>query len=236
MEYFTEEKQYENCMLKIVAPPTQTSPLPVLYLQDGDELLPLVMQSPLYKTHQDQIILASVQPLHRDDAYTPWPAPSPFKNAPSFVGNAPLFLQIMEEIKKYIDSAYNTARSPAQTVHMGISLSALFCLWAAYETPDFGTIAAVSPSVWYDGFISFAIESTLLPENASIFLSVGSGESNGRNPVLTETVNHMQTLYNHYATTLGTSHAALSLTDGGHTANTALRVENALQWIFDILK
>lgn len=233
---FTEEKQYEDCTLKIITPTNQTTPLPVLYLQDGEELLPLILASSLYKAHQNSIILACIQPTHRDSAYTPWPAPSPFKNMPAFGGGATSFLQTMEDIKQHVDSTYNTLSTPKNAIHIGLSLSALFCLWAAYKTPSFGTIAAISPSVWYDGFMPFATETALQPQNVSIFLSVGKGESNGRNPVLKETVNHIETLYNHYATSLGSTHTALSFTEGGHTANIALRVENALQWIFDTIK
>ena len=40
----------------------------------------------------------------------------------------------------------------------GYSLAGLFSLWAAYQTDIFAGVAAVSPSVWFPGFLQYMKE------------------------------------------------------------------------------
>ena len=64
----------------------------------------------------------------------------------------------------------------------GYSLSALFALWAGYETDTFTAIAAASPSVWYPGWMDFAQIRT--PKADRIYLSLGDAEERTRNRVM----------------------------------------------------
>lgn len=59
---------------------------------------------------------------------------------------------IANELKPFIDSHYRTRRGPETTAMMGSSLGGLVSLAAAERHPDvFGCVAAVSPSLWWNG-------------------------------------------------------------------------------------
>jgi predicted alpha/beta superfamily hydrolase len=64
----------------------------------------------------------------------------------------------------------------------GYSLAGLSALWAVYQTDRFSGAAAVSPSVWYPGWISYAKEHKALARH--IYLSLGDKEEKTRNKVM----------------------------------------------------
>ena len=64
----------------------------------------------------------------------------------------------------------------------GYSLAGLFALWAACETNVFSGVAAVSPSVWYPGWLDFA--QTHQIKTPKVYLSLGEKEPKTRNPVM----------------------------------------------------
>ena len=64
----------------------------------------------------------------------------------------------------------------------GYSLAGFFSLWAAYQTDRFAGVAAVSPSVWFPGWMDFAREHSI--RTPRVYLSLGDKEERTRNPVM----------------------------------------------------
>ena len=59
----------------------------------------------------------------------------------------------------------------------GYSLAGLFALWAVYQTDFFAGTAAVSPSVWYPGWLGYAEEHRAL--TPAVYLSYLPTEAQG---------------------------------------------------------
>lgn len=55
----------------------------------------------------------------------------------------------------------------------------MFSLWAAYRTDIFHAVAAVSPSVWFPGWIEFSAEKHILADK--VYLSLGNREEKTNN-------------------------------------------------------
>ncbi len=64
----------------------------------------------------------------------------------------------------------------------GYSLAGLFALWAVYQTDVFAGAAAVSPSVWFPGFMDYMKEKEL--KTGRVYLSLGDREERTGNPVV----------------------------------------------------
>lgn len=64
----------------------------------------------------------------------------------------------------------------------GYSLAGLFALWAVYQTDVFAGAAAVSPSVWFPGFVDYMKEKEIL--TGRVYLSLGDREERTGNPVM----------------------------------------------------
>lgn len=228
MNRLTRDLSTEDCGVQLLIPQGQ-GPFSVLYLEDGKELLPLVQP---FVPDDLPLILAALDPACRDDAYTPWPAPPLFRSAAPFGGQAERHAQTLQHIHAEVAANFPLTGKEG---HLGISLSGLFVLWHLHQKGAFCACASISGSLWYQGFAEWAMSHPPGREKADIFLSLGRGESKGRNPVLRTVDQRTQELYHFYLQRYGTEHAALSYTDGGHTAHMEERVGRAVQWMLEKL-
>lgn len=111
-----------------------------------------------------------------DRDLSPWPAPAVFGGAP-FGGGASATLAYAAG--QLLPGLRAMAGREADAVLGGYSLAGLFSLWCAYETALFAAIAAVSPSVWFDGWIDYAASRPSIGARA-VYLSLGSREEKAR--------------------------------------------------------
>ena len=131
---------------------------------------------------------------------TPWPADPVFgkigfgdgaqKTLDMLLGE--VLPQLAEELPNVGENLPNTGKQLPNVVEnvpnvgkpyiCGYSLAGLFALWAAYETDAFAGAAAVSPSVWYPGWLDYAGKNKIkVPE---VYLSLGMKEEKTRNRVM----------------------------------------------------
>lgn len=105
---------------------------------------------------------------------SPWPAPPVYGKEP-FSGRAE---HTLETIRKEADSFFQN-----RTILIGgYSLAGFFALWAAYQTDLFTGVAAVSPSLWYPGWIPYAEANPIRAK--AVYLSLGDREEKTKHPVL----------------------------------------------------
>ena len=62
---------------------------------------------------------------------------------------------------------------------IGVSLAGLFAVWASTATGKFTSVASISGSFWYDGFVEWLKEQELHAER--YFLSLGDKEPKAKN-------------------------------------------------------
>ena len=103
---------------------------------------------------------------------SPWKAPAVFGRY-DFGGEAAALLKktsacCREDGKRYYLGGY--------------SLAGLFSLWAAYQTEHFRGVAAVSPSVWFPGFLPYMREHAI--QVPAVYLSLGDQEEKTKNTVM----------------------------------------------------
>lgn len=114
-----------------------------------------------------------------NDSLTPWPEPGETRNAPPFGGEAPGFLKelnqhIVPEIEKDLGVAV------VERMLLGVSLSGLFTLWQWMQCDTFTSIASLSGSFWYVGFMDW-FDSMPVPRNkGKAFFLLGEKEPKTR--------------------------------------------------------
>ncbi|MFQ9395228.1 MAG: hypothetical protein ACLR2E_15725 [Lachnospiraceae bacterium] len=79
----------------------------------------------------------------------------------------------------------------------GYSLAGLFSLWAACQTDVFSGIAAVSPSVWFPGWMEYALSQPI--QTGRIYLSLGDKEERTKNQTMKTVGDNIRKLYQHYS-------------------------------------
>lgn len=117
----------------------------------------------------------------------------------SFAGKAEELVEDINLLRKDIlinCSEIDTNEDQIQSSEIilgGYSLAGLFCLWSAYRELGIKNIVCGSGSVWYPGFYEYT-KSHTLPENARIYLSLGTKEEKTRHPYMSKVGDVMRQL------------------------------------------
>jgi predicted alpha/beta superfamily hydrolase len=168
----------------------KTKRYPVLYLQDGQNIFDqATCFSPGTERHFDEraqelIAEDAIQPLiivgiystalDRITEYTPTK-----QRGSNRGGDADLYgRMLVEEVKPFIDSAYRTLPSRANTALGGSSLGGLVSIYLGIKYKEvFSKLTVTSPAAyWDDEMIVRYVQNLQTRTDQKIFLSVGSGE------------------------------------------------------------
>lgn len=125
------------------------------------------------------VSIVVIEDVNWNDDMTPWPAIGVFKKAKPFGGRAASFLnKLANEIIP------NTERElgieDAERTLLGVSLSGLYAVWAAFNTDAFTNIISISGSLWYDGFVEWMEEQTPSPQLKKVCMLLGEKEKNSK--------------------------------------------------------
>ncbi|MDE6768473.1 MAG: hypothetical protein K2J78_01970 [Muribaculaceae bacterium] len=108
---------------------------------------------PAAKKYDTTIVV--VTGMDWQNVFSPWAAPGVPKGMPTFKGEAPEFLtllqqKVMSEVEKALGLSGEVERSL-----IGVSMSGLFALWQWILCDTFYNIASLSGSFWYEGFLDW---------------------------------------------------------------------------------
>lgn len=125
------------------------------------------------------ISIVVIEDVNWNDDLTPWPAVGVFKKAKPFGGKAASFIdKLTHEIIP--NTEWELGIEDAERTFLGVSLSGLFAVWAAFHTDAFTNIISLSGSLWYDGFIEWMKEQTPSPQVEKFCLLLGEKEKNAK--------------------------------------------------------
>ncbi len=115
---------------------------------------------------------------------TPWPSPPVFGKTPFGDGAESTLLYVKDLLMPELQKMQFYDSATMKCLLGGYSLAGLFALWACYQTPVFDGVAAVSPSVWYPGWVKYA--ESHKPLASHIYLSLGDKEEKTRNALMAQ--------------------------------------------------
>ena len=159
------------------------APVCVIQPMDGREISSVELQMRLIDKLCPgmEFSMLAVEIMDWGAELTPWSA----ENVPGrtgFSGGAETFLWELET--RILPQFEQKAVKPRKTILAGYSLAGLFALWAAYRSSRFDAAAAVSPSVWYPGWLEFAQGGKPMAE--AVYLSLGDKEEKTRHPLMSQ--------------------------------------------------
>ena len=152
---------------------------------------------------------------------TPWAAPAVFGRTPFGDG--------AQATLKFITGRLLPLYPTRRVLLGGYSLAGLFALWAGYQCSSFKGIAAVSPSVWYSGWIDFAQSHT--PQTDAIYLSLGDKEERTKNAVMARVGDCIRLQYDLLQEQI--PHTRLEWNEGNHFRDAALRTAKGFAWLMN---
>lgn len=150
--------------------------------------------------------------------FTPWPAPAAYGDMP-FAGNG-------RQTLDWLLAAVAGETGPV--LIGGYSLSALFALWAFYESGRFCGAAVCSGSLWYTGWADYMREHAAMARSL-LYFSLGRGEARGR--LSLGTAVEAQLLHAQHDPNV--SECTLVWHPGGHFHNTDERMAQGFAWLLE---
>lgn len=198
------------------------SPLLLTFLspQEAEGLAALLPDVPLR--------LAVVDEPDWEASFTPWPAPRAFKGGADFGGGADAYLTMLEQ-KLLPQLEAELVIKPVWRGLAGFSLGGLLAAYAAYRSGVFSRLAAVSASLWFDGWPEFAAAHAFHTPPQRAYFSVGDTEKNSRNPRLAcveENIRATAECWRQRGVP-----AKFELNPGGHVNEVARRMALAAAWL-----
>ena len=122
--------------------------------------------------------IVAISGMEWNDALTPWKAPALNPKEEDFKGKAKDFLSsLLGDI--FVNTEQSLRLHHPKRHLIGISLAGLFAVWASTVTNKFESIASISGSFWYDGFVDWFKEQELQADR--YFLSLGDKEVKAKN-------------------------------------------------------
>lgn len=161
---------------------------------------------------------------------TPWEAAPVFGRQAFGDGAARTLRELTETVIPGIDASFPAAER--DYLLGGYSLAGFFSLWAAYQTDRFTGVAAVSPSVWYPGWIAYAEEHGI--HTPRVYLSLGDREEKARNPVMASVGNAIRT--QHRLLSEAGIRCRLDWNPGSHFADSDRRMARGFAWLLAELR
>lgn len=156
---------------------------------------------------------------------TPWCAPPVFGNDP-FGDKAPETLKfILYDLIPLIEKNYPSAGRKFYVC--GYSLAGLFALWASFQTDRFEGVAAVSPSLWYEGWTQYAEEH--FTKAKRVYLSLGEKEEKAKNKIMAavgDALRHQYELLKAQG-----ADCVLEWNPGNHFADSDMRTAKGMAWL-----
>lgn len=112
----------------------------------------------------------------------------------------------------------------------GYSLAGLFSLWSGYQTDIFEGIAAVSPSVWYKGWIEYVAAGKPLSEK--IYLSLGDTEEKTKHQILSKIGDNIRKQHEILEKSENVK-TVLEWNEGNHFKNPDIRTAKGFLWVMN---
>ena len=161
---------------------------------------------------------------------TPWEMPL-LRGKGNFGDGASGTLEfIKNDLIPSLSEYINTENKEIKYILGGYSLAGLFSLWSGYQTDIFEGIAAVSPSVWYKGWIEYVAAGKPLSEK--IYLSLGDTEEKTKHQILSKIGDNIRKQYEILEKSENVK-TVLEWNEGNHFQNPDIRTAKGFLWVMN---
>lgn len=126
--------------------------------------------------HQRSLVVVYVPADKWNDALTPWPEPGEAPGCEPFGGNGATFLKLLQDsIIPESEKALTSCKIESRDL-MGVSLGGLFTLWQWMKCSVFRSIACLSGSFWYVGFLEWFEKQPVPKKDGKAYFLLGEEE------------------------------------------------------------
>ena len=161
---------------------------------------------------------------------TPWEMPLLRGKGNFGDGAAGTLKFIKNDLIPSLSEYINAENKEIKYILGGYSLAGLFSLWSVYQTDIFEGIAAVSPSVWYKGWIEYVEAEKPLSEK--IYLSLGDTEEKTKHQILSKIGDNIRKQHEILENSRNMK-TVLEWNEGNHFQNPDIRTAKGFLWVMN---
>lgn len=207
----------------------------VVYLtmpRDIAELSELYQRILEQSGNQDYTML-SVEITDWNGELTPWEFQES-NGKMSFAGRGEQLLADLEQsIIPGVCQQFGIDREQRRFAIAGYSLAGLFSVWTMYQTKLFQGAASCSGSLWYPGFLQYALENELQRDSCALYFSLGDKEEKVRNPHMAKVGEATRTLCQQYQDEDKVEHMVFEWNAGNHFQQVEERIVKGMVWMLN---
>ena len=219
------KKSIGKYQIEVTPAPEKEAPL-VFITRDRNESSQILWKE-YHALSQDPFSLVSVSGADWDRDLTPWPAGNIFSGRDHFDGKADDYLALIEQ--EAIPYAMEICPESRGKIIAGYSLAGLFALYAGSVCDCFDGYVCASGSVWYPGYLDYALSHPFLKKPLGVYLSLGNRETKTRNVYMQKTEDIMRTLAEHYRQE--NTDCVFELNPGNHFQDAEKRLAKGIAWL-----
>ena len=223
-------KEIEAGGLKCVATPFENAEKIAYMIYP--EIVPIKNQwiSEMSEKYGVPIVVIYIPATGWNDMLTPWAEPGETQDSPPFAGEASKTLKVIqEEVLPEVENKLGF-KAIGERDLIGVSLSGLFTLWQWLLCDTFTSIACLSGSFWYPGFIEWFEKQRVPEKSGKAYFLLGVKEPKAwiraYRSVGVNTERIVESLKEDGVDTV------FQWVPGDHFADTLLRAEDALKALF----
>lgn len=120
------------------------------------------------------IVMVNIPDDQWNDALTPWPEAGETPQSPAFAGHGDDFIKLLQQ--SIIPQCEAISGVPSHRYLVGVSLAGLFTLWQWLQYSTFESIACLSGSFWYPGFMDWFDSRNIEPKSGRAIFLLGLKE------------------------------------------------------------
>lgn len=211
---------------------------PVVYAHDGDKFVKFLsgiideIEEGFINGSLEDHIIVGVTPFDRLNEYTPWAAKANHERFHNFEGKGDSYLDFLtNDLQDYIESEFRASSNKNDRKIMGHSLGGLISLYSIFKNNNYGKIASICASQWYDKWIQFIKEEKLINEKFELIIIAGKKEGHGKSTIQKDTPMFSSMAYEIFKKRIGEENVNIVWDDYGHHENILNRHKIALEFL-----
>lgn len=211
---------------------------PVVYAHDGDkfrkflgEMIDEIEDKFENKSLEEHIIIG-ITPFDRLNEYTPWAAKSNHERFHPFEGKGDEYLEfLINDLQAYIEKEFRVSSHKKDRKIMGHSLGALISLYSVFKDNNYSKVASICASQWYDGWIKFIQEESLVNDDFRLIIIAGRKEGHKKVTIQNDMPKFSNMSYEIFKKRIGEKNVEIVWDDYDHHENILNRYKIALEFL-----
>lgn len=210
----------------------------IIYAQDGDKFRGIINNIVDYMEEEflngvfEEHIIVGITPIDRLCEYTPWFSKALNEKFHDFDGKADDYLDfLLNKLQVYMENEFRVSKNKKDRKIIGYSLGALVSLYSIYKNKNYGKIASICASQWYENWLEFISGEEIINDDLKLLMIAGKREGHNKVTIHKDAPKFSKQAYEIFRRRLGEENVKIIWDDYDHHENALNRYKIALEFM-----